>query len=78
MENASHVMILCSKKDDDVKANETIERSGEYGSFSPFYGLVIAPAEDGRMKRVGWMFLQDEVGKNILDDKECWRDVSLV
>jgi hypothetical protein len=24
------------------------------------------------------MFLQDEVGKNILDDKECWRDVSLV
>jgi hypothetical protein len=25
-----------------------------------------------------WMFLQDEEAKNILEDKECWRDVTLV
>jgi hypothetical protein len=72
------VLILCGKKDDDEKINETIERGAEYSSFSLCYGLVIAPAGEGRMKRVGWVFLQGEEAKNILEDKECWRDVTLV
>lgn len=61
------VLILVQKKDPDDKANDIL-----------CYGLVIAPAGDGRMKRVGWMFLQDEEANNILEDKECWRDVTLV
>jgi len=61
------VLILTSKKDPDAKAKEIL-----------CYGLVIAPAGEGRMKRVGWMFLDDEEANNILEDKECWRDVTLV
>jgi hypothetical protein len=72
------VLILCGKKDDDKKASETIEKGAEYSSFSHCYGLVIAPVADGRMKRIGWMSLQGQEAKNILEDKECWRHVILV
>ncbi len=72
------VLILCGRKCDDEETNEMIEKGVEYSSFSLCYGLVIAPTEYGRMKRVGWMFLQGEEARNILEDKECWRDVILV
>ena len=72
------VLILCGKKDDDKKADETIEEGAENSSLALYYGLVMAPAGDGRMKRVGWMFLHDKEAKNMLEDKEGWRDVTLI
>ncbi|KAF4636111.1 hypothetical protein G7Y89_g1979 [Cudoniella acicularis] len=69
------VLILCGK------TTEQKSRGVKHNSMSSCYGLVVTRAGDGRdsrMKRVGWMFLEGEESKKIIEDKECWRTVTLV
>jgi hypothetical protein len=76
------VLILCGKKGEDEKAEETIEQSAaKHDSFQFCYGLVVTQAGDSqgsKMKRVGWMFLEGEEAEKVMEDKECWRSVTLV
>ncbi|RDL37703.1 uncharacterized protein BP5553_05136 [Venustampulla echinocandica] len=78
------VLLLCGKNGKDERAKKTIEEKNhgaEHNFTSRCYGLVITQAGDGRdsrMKRVGWMFLGGEEAKKIMDDKECWGNVTLV
>lgn len=60
------VLLLCGKNNDKDDLSGTN------------YGLVIVSAADGRMKRVGWMFLEDEETKKIMEDKASWETVTLV
>jgi hypothetical protein len=79
-----HILLLCGKNSEDKKTEETAEQgnNGAEDDSMPFcYGLVVTQAGgggDSKMKRVGWTFLEGEEAKKVMEDKECWRSVTLV
>jgi hypothetical protein len=78
------VLILCGKRGVGKKVDETGElenQGGEHDEMTFCYGLVITrtgEGQDSRMKRVGWMFIEGEEAIKVVEDKECWRTVTLV
>lgn len=74
------VLLLFGYKEERGQESQSAEDDADQ-EIGSYYGLVIKSAGDGqegKMQRIGWMFLEGEEGSKIREDEKNWKTVTLV